>query len=166
MPIRTGLIVEDKVEIDGQLFETLVTTDRFKVEEDFIDTGYYVVIRKGVHLGKGVRIWSHCTIDPDAIIKDGAKLHNHVYVCQQAIVEENAFLAPHCILLNDRYPERTDPKYWEPPIIKKGAKIGGGAMIGPGVTVGENAIIGIGAVVIRDVPPGQVWAGNPAKRIK
>ena len=50
--------------------------------------------------------------------------------------------------------------------IKKGAWIGAGAIILKGVTVGEGAIIGAGSVVSKDVPPNEIWAGNPAQLIK
>ena len=41
--------------------------------------------------------------------------------------------------------------------------IGGGAIILPGVTIGDDAIVGAGSVVTRDVPPGGMVAGNPAR---
>ena len=31
-----------------------------------------------------------------------------------------------------------------------------------GVNIGENAVIGAGSVVTRDIPPNEIWAGNPA----
>ena len=34
------------------------------------------------------------------------------------------------------------------------------------VTIGEGAIVGAGSVVTKDIPPYQVWAGNPARYIK
>lgn len=53
-----------------------------------------------------------------------------------------------------------------PIMIKKGAFIGACAMILKGVTIGEYAVIGAGAVVTKDVPCNEVWAGNPAKFIR
>lgn len=46
------------------------------------------------------------------------------------------------------------------------AYIGSGAVIRQGVTVGAHATIGMGAVVVKDVPPGTIVVGNPARRLK
>lgn len=43
--------------------------------------------------------------------------------------------------------------------------IGAEAIILPGVTIGDRSIIGAGAVVTKDVPPGRVVAGIPARVI-
>mgnify|MGYP001126286452 CR=1 FL=1 len=43
--------------------------------------------------------------------------------------------------------------------------IGFGASILKGVTIGDGAIVGACAVVTKDVPPGAIVAGNPAKVI-
>ncbi len=40
------------------------------------------------------------------------------------------------------------------------------AYIGPGVTIGEGAVVGARAVVVKDVPPWTIVAGNPAKTLK
>lgn len=34
------------------------------------------------------------------------------------------------------------------------------------VTIGDGAIVGAGSIVTKDIPPYQVWAGNPARYIK
>lgn len=44
--------------------------------------------------------------------------------------------------------------------------IGVNVVICNSVTIGKGAVIGAGSIVTKDVPPYQVWAGNPAKFIK
>lgn len=44
--------------------------------------------------------------------------------------------------------------------------VGGRSIVLPGVTIGDGSVVGAGAVVTKDVPPGCVVAGNPAKVIK
>ncbi len=44
--------------------------------------------------------------------------------------------------------------------------IGARAIILPGVHVGDGSIVGTGSVVTRDVPPGSIVAGNPARVLR
>ncbi len=50
--------------------------------------------------------------------------------------------------------------------IERGVFIGSSAIILKGTTIGENSVIGAGAVVSGNIPPNQIWAGNPARFIK
>jgi acetyltransferase-like isoleucine patch superfamily enzyme len=52
-----------------------------------------------------------------------------------------------------------------PTRIGRGTWIGAGARIIGSVDIGDNAIVGAGAVVVRDVAPGSIVAGVPAKVI-
>lgn len=52
-----------------------------------------------------------------------------------------------------------------PVIVENDVFVGANAMILKGVHIGEYAIIGAGSVVSKNVPAGEVWAGNPARFI-
>lgn len=51
-------------------------------------------------------------------------------------------------------------------VVGDDAWIGASVTILPGVRIGEGAIVGAGSVVTKDVPPGQIVAGVPARVIR
>jgi serine acetyltransferase len=53
----------------------------------------------------------------------------------------------------------------DPPTIGKRVEFGAGAIVIGSISVGDDAIIGAGAVVTRDVAPGAVVVGNPAREV-
>lgn len=60
----------------------------------------------------------------------------------------------------------TDISKKSPIIIRNNVFIGAHCTILKGVDIGENSIIGAGSVVTKNIPPNEIWAGNPAKFIK
>lgn len=52
------------------------------------------------------------------------------------------------------------------PIIKDWCWIGTHSILLGDITIGEHSIIGAGSVVVKDVPPYSVVAGNPAKVLR
>jgi len=50
--------------------------------------------------------------------------------------------------------------------VEAGAYLGSGCLIRENLTIGPGALVGMGAVVTRDVPGGQVWAGVPARFVR
>ncbi len=60
----------------------------------------------------------------------------------------------------------TDKEYGAPIVIEDDCWIAGSVSIGPGVTIGRGSVIGMGAVVIHDIPPHSLAAGNPARVIR
>ncbi len=50
--------------------------------------------------------------------------------------------------------------------IGRDCYFGTGSVVLGGVEIGDGAIVGAGSVITRNIPPYQIWAGNPAKYIK
>lgn len=50
--------------------------------------------------------------------------------------------------------------------IGYGADIGVGSILLPHVTIGYGAVVGAGSVVTKNIPPMEIWAGNPAKFLR
>ena len=50
--------------------------------------------------------------------------------------------------------------------VGKRCFIGGGAVLTPGVTIGDESIVAAGAIVLDDVPPRSIVAGNPARVVR
>lgn len=52
------------------------------------------------------------------------------------------------------------------PIIGNNVLLGAGSIIMGPIKIGDNAIIGAGSVLFHDVEANEIWAGNPAKKIR
>ena len=128
---------------------------------DGLQTGHGAVIREENVLGDGVQVWGGSCIDYGCRIGSNVKIQNNVYVAQFTVIEDDVFVGPGVTFTNDPHPVCTE--CMEGPTVRKGARIGGGAVLLPAVEIGEGALVGAGAVVTRDVPPGKVVAGNPAR---
>ncbi|MEV7560406.1 NeuD/PglB/VioB family sugar acetyltransferase [Streptomyces sp. NPDC089795] len=50
--------------------------------------------------------------------------------------------------------------------LGRGAYVGAGALVREGTSVGAWSLTGMGSTVLADVPPGEVWAGSPARRLR
>lgn len=53
-----------------------------------------------------------------------------------------------------------------PVVLGDDVWIGAGAIVCPGVSIGARSVIGAGSVVVRDVPPDVVAAGNPCRVLR
>jgi len=106
-----------------------------------------------VKCGKGLYIQESVILQADVIVDDNATIHMGSLFGYGCYIGESAFVAPGCTILGSVK-------------ISKGVFIGGGATILPRIKIGEWSIVAAGSVVIRDVEPFRVVAGNPARVIR
>jgi acetyltransferase-like isoleucine patch superfamily enzyme len=129
-------------------------------------TGNKVNIRESNRIGDNVSIGTLSVIEHHVEIADNVRIHTQAFVPEFSILEEGCWIGPNVALTNAKYPQSPGVKdSLVGPVIRRGAKIGANATLLPGVVIGENALVGAGSVVVRDVPPGTVVAGNPARVI-
>jgi maltose O-acetyltransferase len=63
-------------------------------------------------------------------------------------------------------PRRDKWEAAEPITIGDNVWLGGGVIVLPGVTIGPDTVVGAGAIVTKDLPPGVVAVGNPARIVR
>jgi UDP-2-acetamido-3-amino-2,3-dideoxy-glucuronate N-acetyltransferase len=141
--------------------------EKADVQTDSIGNGtlvwQYSIILKQAKIGKNSNINAHVFIENDVIVGDNVTVKCGVQLWDGTTVEDNVFIGPNVTFTNDKYPRsKIYPDEFLKTLIKKGASIGANATILSGLTIGENAMIGAGSVVTKDVPPGELWFGNPA----
>jgi len=126
----------------------------------------------GCEIGNEVKIGTFVEIQKGVKIGDRCKISSHTFICEGVTLEDEVFVGHNVTFINDRHPRATNrdgalqsEADWEcvRTLVKRGASIGSGATLLCGITIGEYAMVGAGSVVTKDVPPGVVVVGNPAR---
>ncbi|MCH2435074.1 MAG: N-acetyltransferase, partial [Candidatus Poseidoniaceae archaeon] len=101
------------------------------------------------HIGRNVNIGSRC------------KIQGSVYIADECVIGDEVFIGPNATLTNDRHPPSGGN--WSPVVVEDKVVIGANSTVVAGVRLNTGCVIAAGSVVTKDVPSGEVWAGNPAK---
>jgi acetyltransferase-like isoleucine patch superfamily enzyme len=167
---------------------------RIKIAKDVVLNGEVIFFsdeKGGITIGNGTRVNSGKIYNPiggdtrsilRTIGKGQIKIGNNVGISNSSLIamssieiEDDVRIGGSCKIYDNDfhsidYTHRlenpdTDIKYASI-LIKKGAFIGADSLILKGVTIGEKSVIGAGSVVTKNIPNGEIWAGNPARFIK
>ena len=129
----------------------------------------------GCRIGDGTRLGTFVEVQKGASIGRRCKISSHTFICEGVHVADNVFIGHGVMFTNVLLPRATNQvgelqseADWQvmETFIEEGASIGSGSVILCGHTIGRNAVVGAGSVVTRDVPAGEIWAGNPARFFK
>jgi len=146
--VGTGVVLYRGAAIDARV----LMADLATVREN-------VTIGRGTIVGRGVTVENVCTIGRYC------KLESESYITAYSTLEDRVFVAPGVMCSNDNYVGRTAErfKHFKGLTVRKGARLGVGTVYLPGVTIGADALVAAGSVVTRDVEPGMIVMGRPAK---
>lgn len=133
--------------------------------------GIPIGIGSGIHMGcylwfyglrqvrsGGLRIGDHTWINRDCLLDARDRL----------VIGSNVSISPEVAILTTQH-NADDPDFAlvsKPVTIEDHVWIGTRAMIMPGVRLGRGCVVAAGAVVTRHVPPMEIVAGVPARRIR
>jgi sugar O-acyltransferase (sialic acid O-acetyltransferase NeuD family) len=122
------------------------------------DDRFLTLVHPAASVSRSARVGPGSVVFPNVTISSNARLGRHVIVLSNAVISHDVTIADHSC-------------------VAGGACISGAAHVGPlcyvgtnstiigSVRIGQGSLVGMGSVVLRDVEPGSVVVGNPARRL-
>lgn len=138
----------------------------------------------GARVGEGTRVWHFChvmgkcrigrkcNLGQNVLVADGVtlgdnvKIQNNVSLYTGAVVEDDVFLGPSCVLTNVTNPRSQVLRHslYEKTVFRRGATVGANATIVCGIELGRYCFIAAGTVVTRNVPDYALMVGVPGRQ--
>jgi sugar O-acyltransferase (sialic acid O-acetyltransferase NeuD family) len=113
----------------------------------------HATVSPQARLGHGVQVLAGAIVAARAQLGDMCIVNHRASVDHECVLAPGVMVAPGATLCGSVR-------------VGEDAFIGAGATVLPRLSVGAGAMVGAGAVVTRDVAPGAVVCGNPARRVK
>lgn len=124
-------------------------------------------VRERTMIGSETVVGRAASVENDVRVGARVRMQTGAYVTAWSVVEDDVFIAPGVMLTNDptagRRPEGVELRG---ATLRRGCRVGARAVLLPGIEVGPEAFVGAGAVVTRDVAPGAVVVGVPARPVR
>jgi acetyltransferase-like isoleucine patch superfamily enzyme len=128
----------------------------------------YTTIGEGVEIGKDCLIGACVFLPRHCRIGNGTRIHHGAALAEGSIVGNQVYIGIHVVFTDVKYVNlrHKGQEDHRPPVVEDDAVIGCNAVLLPGVVVHRGAVVGAGSVVTRDIGPGVVVAGNPARPLR
>lgn len=126
---------------------------------------HFCHVQPGARIGRGCSLGQNVNVGNDVVIGDNVKIQNNVSIYTGAVIEDDVFLGPSCVLTNVTNPRSQVNRkgLYETTRFRRGATVGANATIVCGITLGRYCFVAAGSVVTKDVPDYALVVGNPAR---
>ena len=111
------------------------------------------------------------TIGADVYIADDLFIVEELADRGNITIGNRVSIAPRVTLVTSSHPNNSRirgfaPLSQGPIVIEDDAWLGTGCVVLPGVRIGRGAVVGANSVVLQDVPPLHIVAGQPARTVR
>ena len=117
------------------------------------------IIDPSTFVSRTARIGAGCVVYPGGFIGVNAVIGNLVLCLSRCVIN-------HDDVLEDRVVLASGVTLAGSVHVETGCYLGQACTVRQRLHIGQHSIIGMGAVVVKDVPPESVMAGNPAQKIR
>jgi sugar O-acyltransferase (sialic acid O-acetyltransferase NeuD family) len=117
---------------------------------------YATIVHPLASVGAGSQIGPGSVLLAGTVLTADVTVGSHVAIMPQAVLTHDDRVSDYCTIASG-------VRLGGGVVLDEGAYVGAGALIRESLKIGAWSLVGMGSVVLSDVPPSEVWAGNPAR---